>query len=168
MITVVEYLPHDSKSRKSVLRVAASRLTHISVSTGDSDVVRCEAFNSAVNKIMRFAKHDETVEVRVAVSLKDSISLKVSELQPIMIYATVREVKERYEQFNIMRVNDHMVGELLNKEVRRLASDVSISDAMEMMGIPPEESSKYLNKEGEYEYPDLIGKWGSLFTKRSD
>lgn len=167
MIRVIDYMSEDYRLKHNIksIVIVAERMLHITVETNMTDTERAEILKRKIEQMLQIAKPtDGYVRVRLTITLIDSLSRKKFD-DVKFLYVHVREVKEKYEKYNQERVNDNLIKDLFSDIVEKNSSDISIQDAMELIGISKEESEQYVNKEGNYEYPDLIGKWASLFSK---
>lgn len=168
MYRVVEYISDIGlyQSKNGNVGEISSRLTRIVIETGMTDTERSYVVDKAVSKVMDASEPDKVVRLRFAVTIKDSLNRRNYE-ESATLFVVVRQVKEKYVKYNILRTNQHAVKDILSSIVKQASSEVSIADAMEMIGISKEESAQYLNKEGNYDYPDLIGRWASLFSQEN-
>lgn len=164
MIRIVECLTKEEfeKLRNLLPEGYTKRNLKINVETNMTDFDRIRLLRDKIELLMLPASINECVQISLIIQIIDSISGKKYEKYG-MLYAYVKNVKEKYEKYNNDRNTNYLIKQLLGDSIKEVASFISISDAMEMLGIEKEESSKYLNEEGEYKYPDLIGKWASIF-----
>ena len=168
MYNIIKYVTKDDKHINEFAPfVKVRRMTHITVRSDMIDSERSDIFDKAISKVMNIAGVDEVYHIRVSISVVDAIQCKTVDIEPVEVYCILTGVKEKYEKFNILRTNKHVVDSLVNSKVKDVSSGVTVADAMEMMGLSTEDSSEYLDREGNYDYPDLIGRWSSLFSQEN-
>lgn len=137
------------------------RMVHVDVSTAMTDLERSEILYETLFKLVKEKCENEPVAVRLTVSVEDSLTCRIAAKDTFELYAVKVNEKEMSAYYNARRLNKNIADSIMKPLVSKAASDITMKDAFDILGIAHE----YLNEEGEYDKPDLVRKWGSLFRK---
>lgn len=137
------------------------RMVHVDVSTAMTDLERSEILYEKLFKLVKEKRENEPVAIRLTISVEDSLTCRIAAKDTFELYAVKVIEKEMSAYYNARRLHKNVADSIMKPLVNRAASDITMKDAFDILGIAHE----YLNEEGEYDKPDLVRKWGSLFRK---
>lgn len=135
----------------------------VSISTGMTDMDRYQATRSSIERCMGNKPFERVVKFFIVFSVRDTASGRTSRAKATC-YAVNKQYKEKAKVYNVDRQSINSVKEILKPIIRKTASEVSMEDALKMMGFDEEDRGQFLNEYGEYKRPDLATKWNHLFS----